>query len=410
VTVGTAFHPRTAPLNRKLQWREWSGYFAASAYADAHDIEYNAIREAAGLIDVSPLYKYSVSGPDASVLVDRVITRDATKLAPGRVFYTSWCDEHGRVLDDGTVARLDDDTYRWTAADPSLRWFRLNARGLDVVVEDISERLAALAVQGPLSRAIVEAATGEGWGDLRYFGRRASHVGRIPVDVSRTGYTGDLGYELWVDSAEAVPLWDAICEAGRPYGARPAGMLALDVARIEAGLILIEVDFDSSRRAVIEEQSFSPFELGILGRFVDLGTGSDFVGRRALERERDRGGPPRRLVGLELDWDALERLYRSKGLTPTLPPAASREAVPVHVRGRQVGKATSTTWSPTLKKAVALASVAAEHGAVGTTLECEWTVEARRGRVAATVVDLPFFNPPRKVSTEPVREARPAQQ
>src|SRR5437588_203366 len=171
-----------------MQWREWSGYFAASAYHDSHDIEYNAIREAAALIDVSPLYKYLVSGPGAETLVDRVITRDATKLGVGRVYYTSWCDERGRVIDDGTVARLDERTFRWTAADPSLRWFRMNARGLDVEIEDVSERVSALAVQGPLSRNVVEGATVQSLGDLRYFGRREAKIGRIKVDVSRTGY------------------------------------------------------------------------------------------------------------------------------------------------------------------------------------------------------------------------------
>ncbi|HET7515223.1 MAG TPA: aminomethyltransferase family protein, partial [Gaiella sp.] len=264
MSAGTAFYSRAAALNRKQQWREWSGYFAASAYDDSHEIEYNAIREAAALIDVSPLYKYLVSGPDAQRLVDRVITRDATKLAVGRVYYTSWCNEDGRVVDDGTVGRLDEQTYRWTAADPSLRWFRMNARGLDVEIEDVSERVAALAVQGPLSRDVLEAVTEAEWGDLKYFGRRPGRVGSIDVDVSRTGYTGDLGYEVWVDGERAGDVWDAFVRAGAAYGVRPAGMLALDVARIEAGLILIEVDFDSVRRALIPEQSFSPFELGIL--------------------------------------------------------------------------------------------------------------------------------------------------
>ena len=237
------------------------------------------------------------------------------------------------------------------------------------------------------------------WGDLAYFGRRAVHVGRIPVDVSRTGYTGDLGYEVWVESPHAAELWDAVVRAGSAYGVRPAGMLALDVARIEAGLILIEVDFDSARRALIPEQSFSPFELGILGRFVDFSKHADFVGRRALERERKRGGPPRRLVGLELEWEPLEDLYRAKGLTPTFEPAASRAPRPLYVRGRQVGKATSMTWSPILKKVVALASVDANQSELGARIEVEWTVEARRSRTPARVVELPFFNPPRKTST-----------
>jgi aminomethyltransferase len=399
VSVGTAFYSRAAALNRKQQWREWSGYLAASAYDDSHELEYNAIREAAALIDVSPLYKYLVSGPDATRLVDRVITRDATKLAVGRVYYTSWCNEDGRVVDDGTVGRLDEQTFRWTAADPSLRWFRMNARDLDVEIEDVSERVAALAVQGPLSRDVLEAATGTAWGDLRYFGRRAAQVGDIAVDVSRTGYTGDLGYEVWVDRESAVEVWDAFARAGGAYGARAAGILALDITRVEAGLILIEVDFDSVRRALIPEQSFSPFELGILGRFVDFEKETDFVGRRALEREQERGGPQRRLVGLELDWEPLEELYRARGLTPTLDPAASRVPVPLYTRGRQVGKATSTTWSPILKKVVALASVDAKHSGLGTRIEVEWTVEARRSRVPATVVELPFFNPERKTST-----------
>jgi aminomethyltransferase len=399
VSVGTAFYPRTAPLNRKLQWREWSGYLAASAYHDSHEIEYNAIREAAGLIDVSPLYKYLVSGPDSTRLVDRVITRDATKLAVGRVYYTSWCNEQGSVVDDGTVARLDEHTYRWTAADPSLRWFRMNARGLDVELADVSERLSALAVQGPLSRDVLEAATETSWGDLKYFGRRAAQVAGTPVDISRTGYTGDLGYEVWVESAEAVQVWDSLVQAGGAYGIRPAGMLALDVTRIEAGLILIEVDFDSARRALIPEQSFSPFELGILGHFVDFEKTAEFVGRRALEREQEGGGPPRRLVGLELEWDALESLYRKKGLTPAMESAASREPLPLYARGRQVGKATSTTWSPVLKNVIALASVRAGSSTPGTSLEIEWTVEARRHRTPATVVELPFFNPGRKTAT-----------
>ena len=236
MSVGTPFHPRTSPLNRKMQWREWSGYFASSVYADAHDIEYNAIREAAALIDVSPLYKYIVSGPDALRLVDRVVTRDATKLSVGGVIYTPWCDENGKVVDDGTIHRLDEARYRWTAADPQLRWLRQNSAGLDVTIDEETEATAALALQGPLSRDVLEAATGESFADLRYFRRRPSQVGKVKVDVSRTGYTGDLGYELWIPAASAVKVWDALIAAGAPYGIRPAGMLALDVVRLEAGL------------------------------------------------------------------------------------------------------------------------------------------------------------------------------
>jgi aminomethyltransferase len=394
VSVGTAFHPRTAPLNRKMQWREWSGYFASSVYADFHDIEYNAIREAAALIDVSPLYKYLVTGPDATRLVDRVITRDATKLAVGGVVYTPWCDEHGKVVDDGTVHRLDERRYRWTAADPQLRWLRQNSAGLDVEITEETEATAALALQGPLSRDVLEAAAGESFADLAYFRRRQAKIGRVAVDVSRTGYTGDLGYELWIPTERAVAVWDAVAKAGKPFGLRPAGMVALDVVRLEAGLILLEVDYTSTRHAMNPDQHYSPFEIG-LGRLVNFDKG-DFVGRLALEREQHAGGPARRLVGLQLDWYDIEGLYDAQGLPPAISPTVDRSPVPVFAGGRQVGRATSHGWSPILKQAIALASVPPQHEALGSQLSVEWTVEGRRGRVAATVVPLPFLDLPRK--------------
>jgi aminomethyltransferase len=301
LAVGTALHSRTSKLNRKLQWREWSGYFAASVYAHHHDIEYNAIREAAALIDVSPLYKYLVSGPDATRLIDRIITRDATKIRPGGVIYTCWCNESGKVLDDGTVARLDTDQYRWTAADPSLRWLRQNSAGLNVSIEDITDSVAAIALQGPLARSLLANASSQSWDDLPYFSRRATRIAGIRVDVSRTGYTGDLGYELWMPARRATRVWDTLMEAGRPLGVRPAGMLALDMVRLEAGLILIEVDFTSARHAVIPEQAYFPGEIG-LGRLVNLRK-DKFVGKRALVVERERWGtaPPSRGARYRLD-------------------------------------------------------------------------------------------------------------
>jgi aminomethyltransferase len=394
VSVGTPFHPRTSPLNRKMQWREWSGYYASSVYADAHDIEYNAIREATALIDVSPLYKYQVSGPDALRLVDRVVTRDATKLPVGGVIYTPWCDEHGKVVDDGTIHRLDEQRFRWTAADPQLRWLRQNSAGLDVTIDEETEATAALALQGPLSRAILEDATGDSFADLRYFRRRPAKVGKVAVDVSRTGYTGDLGYELWIPTAGAVKVWDALMAAGAAYAIRPAGMLALDVVRLEAGLILLEVDYTSARHAMNPEQNYSPGEIG-LGRLVSFDKG-DFVGRLALEREARSGGPARRLVGLQLDWYDIEGLYDAQGLPPAISPSVDRSPVPVFAAGRQVGRATSHGWSPILKQAIALASVPPQYEALGTTLAVEWTVEGRRGRVGATVVALPFLDLERK--------------
>jgi len=395
VTAGTAFHARTGPLNRKLAWREWSGYLAASLYHDSVDIEYNAIREAAALIDVSPLFKYLVRGPDATRLVDRVITRDASRVAVGQVLYTPWCDESGKVIDDGTVARLDETTWRWTAADPQLRWLRLNARGLDVEVEEVTDQVAALAVQGPLARAVLEAACGASLADLRYYRRRAATIDHAAVDISRTGYTGDLGYEVWVAVEQAAVVWDALMAAGAPHRVRPAGMLALDVARLEAGLILIEVDYTSSRHALTEAQRYSPFEIG-LGRLVALDKAADFVGRRALLAERRAGGPGRRLVGLRLEWADIERSFGQRGLPPAVTPVVSRAPVPVYAGGHQVGRATSTGWSPTLKQMLALASVPSRFEAPGTALAVEWTVEGYHSTVGAAVVPLPFLDLPRK--------------
>jgi glycine cleavage system T protein (aminomethyltransferase) len=396
--IGTAVHDRTFALAGSLNYREWSGYYAVSAYETHHEHEYNAIRNAAALIDVSPLFKYLVGGRDAVKLVDRVITRDAFKLAIGQVFYTPWCDEHGKVIDDGTVTRLDEDTFRWTAADPSLRWLSQNAIGLDVAIEDISEQVAALALQGPTSGKLLDAVADADVKSLKYFRMTRGAIAGVPVDISRTGYTGDLGYEIWMPWDRATAVWDALMSGGRSYDIHPAGMLALDVARVEAGLLLIEVDFNSSKKALIESQKYSPYEMG-LGRLVQLDT-RPFVGRTPLTEEHRRG-PARQIVGLDISWPAIEALYDDLGLAPQVSAAASRVAVPVYKVGRQVGRATTTTWSPVLKKMIALATVAAPHTAPGTELECEVTVEAVRHRVPATVVKTPFFNPPRK--TAPIK-------
>jgi aminomethyltransferase len=395
VSIGTPLHERTARLNRKQNWREWSGYFAASAYGDSARAEYNAIRQAAALIDVSPLYKYRLSGPDAVQLIDRVIVRDATKIKPGQVIYTCWCNEQGKVLDDGTIARVDDDSFRWTSAEPHLRWIGLNSRRLDVTVDDVSEQTAAIALQGPLARDVLQALTDSDWTDLAYYRRRSAKAGGIELDVSRTGYTGDLGYELWVEAGQGVALWDRLMGVGRPFGITAAGMLALDMARLEAGLILIDVDYTSAKHALAPEQSYSPYEIG-LGRLVSLEKQAEFVGRSALAAETARGSTGRRLVGLEIDWEGIERLYEDQQLPIYVSPVTWRAHVPVYAGGHQVGRATSGTWSPTLKKHIALASVDVAFEPVGSRVELEWTVEGRHGLVGASVAPLPFFDPPRK--------------
>ena len=395
--IGTAFHERTFQLCESLNYREWSGYYAVSSYEPHHEHEYNAIRNAAALIDISPLFKYRLTGPDATRLVDRIITRDMRKVSVGQVVYTPWCDERGKVIDDGTVSRLEENTYRWTAADPSLRWFTQNASGMDVDIEDISETVAALALQGPTSSRLLktldEGAAIEG---LKYFRVTRGKIAGVPVEISRTGYTGDLGYEIWVPSEQALNVWDALIDAGQAFDIHPAGMLALDVSRIEAGLLLIDVDFNSSKKALIDEQKYSPFEMG-LGRLVSLDK-NRFVGQAALIAEQKRGHA-REIVGLEIDWPEVEALYEAVGLPPAVSPIASRVAVPVFKDGVQVGKATSSTWSPTLKKMIALATMKREYSKPGTKVQFEITVEAVRHRVAARVAKTPFFNPKRKTAT-----------
>jgi aminomethyltransferase len=393
--VGTAFHERTLALCESLNYREWSGYYTVSVYEMHHEHEYNAIRNSAALIDISPLFKYRVTGPDATKFVNRVISRDINKVVVDQVIYCCWCDPEGKVIDDGTITRLGENEYRWTAADPSLRWFQQNALGLDVAIEDISEQTAALALQGPTSGKLLHEAADANIINLKYFRVTHGKIAGVPVDISRTGYTGDLGFEVWMPWRDAVKVWDALIAKGKAFDIHPAGMIALDIARIEAGLILIEVDYISSKKALTESQKYSPSEIG-LGRLVDLKK-ENFVGREALAQAAKKGSE-RALVGLEINWNEVEALYDKLKMAPQVPSMASRTAVPVYRNSRQIGKATSTTWSPTLKKMIALACINREHSTVGTTLNVEMTVEAVRHTVSAKVVPMPFFNPARKTA------------
>ena len=397
--IGTPFHERTFALCESLNYRDWSGYYTVSTYETHHEHEYNAIRNAAALIDISPLFKYVVTGPDASRLVDRVITRDVRAMDVGQVFYTPWCDEQGMVIDDGTVSRLDEQRFRWTSADPTLRWITQNTTGLRVDIEDVSETTAALALQGPMAARVLRAAADANIETLRYFRVRHGRIAGVPVDISRTGYTGDLGYEIWMPSERALDVWDALMTAGQAFELKPAGMLALDVARTEAGLLLLDVDYVGSRKALIPSQRYSPYEMG-LSRLVSLDKGP-FVGRAALAEERRRG-PRRRIVGLEIEWAEVETLYEKKGLAPVAPAATSRVAVPVVRGSKQIGRATTTAWSPTLKRLIALATIDRPYDEDGARVQFEMTVEGVRHFVGAKVVPTPFFNPPRKTATPPL--------
>lgn len=389
----TPFHARTAPLVRAQTWRRWAGHQVASAYEPHPDREYAAIRNAAALIDISPLYKYRIAGPDAERLLDRMVTRDVTRCRVGQVLYTPWCDASGKVIDDGTISRLDEQVFRLTSAEPNLRWLALNAAGQDVTIGDVSERTAALALQGPLARAILERVSPADFGALRYFRLVQTTINDVAVTISRTGYTGDLGYEIWVDAPAALAVWDALMDAGAGYGITPAGVWALDIARIEAGLIMLDVDYHPAPRALIEEQKSSPFELN-LGWAVSSGKGP-YNGRRALRAEKLRPAAWR-LAGVAVDWASQERLFADRQLPPSLPTIAWRSSTPVY-RGRdQVGYATSGCWSPLLKQSLALAHLRAPHHEPGTRVAIEVTVEHVRRKAQATVCALPFFDPPRK--------------
>ncbi len=395
--IPSPFHERTSKLCTSFRWKDWSGYAAVCSYDTTHDREYFAFRESAGLLDVSPLFKYEVYGPDAAALLSRMMVRDVSKLKVGRVGYSCWCDDHGKVIDDGTVTRLDEDYYRVTAADPTLHWLQTVGRGMRVTLEDSSARIAVVALQGPRSREVLRAASDADMDGLKFFGATRAKLDGLDVWITRTGYTGDLGYEVWVENEHAPRLWDALMDAGRPHGITAAGLDALDVSRIEAGFILLGVDYFSAPKMVLEARKSTPTEIG-LGWLVDFERPRfpNFVGRAALEAEKKRGSAWA-FVGLEVAWEALEALYESFSLPPNLPATARRDGLPVYDEdGKQVGKVTSHTWSPILKKYIALTSVHAEHAAPGTVLQMEHTVEYERRKVPAKVVKTPFFDPERK--------------
>jgi aminomethyltransferase len=392
--IPTPFHSRTSLFCESHEWRNWAGYLAASTYDLSHEREYFAIRNAVALIDVSPLFKYEILGSEATLLVNRIITRDVTKCAIGQVLYTTWCDDDGKVIDDGTVARLQDNHYRITAAEPNLAWFQDCGYGMDVSISDVSEGLAALAVQGPSSRQVLgRVLEGMALEHLGYYHVAQGRLCGFPVWVSRTGYTGDLGYEVWVSPEGAESIWDCLMIAGEGFGITPVGMVALDIARIEAGLLMLQVDYISSRKALIDSQMSSPYELG-LGWTVDLQK-NQFVGRRALAIEAQVGSHWKQ-VGLEIDWRSLESEFHRVDLVPQVVGRASRMAVPVYKGDHQIGQATSQVFSPVLKRYIAIASLESRYASLGNVLEIEITVEYVRRRAQARVVKMPFLNPARK--------------
>lgn len=387
----TPFHERTSRLSVAQNWRRWAGYMVVGSYDLSLDHEYWAIRDRAALIDVSPLMKYMIEGPDAAWLLHKVTPRDVLKMKEGVVSYTGWCDEEGKLLDDGTIARLGPELFRMTSAEPSLRWLAMNAVGMNVMITEVTDQMAALSLQGPKSRAVLNRICKQPVDSLKYFRVADNAIGNIPVSISRTGYTGDLGYEIWIEAEQALPVWDALMEAGDDYGITPCGILAMDMARVEAGLFMVDVDYNASTHCWIEGQKSSPLEMG-LDWAVNFDKKGYFNGRRALEREK-REGSSWKLVGLDIAWEGLEKLYGAVGLPPQIPSMAVRGSLPVMIDGKQIGYASTSTWSPVLKKYIALAHVQRPHYEPGTQVTIEVTVEHHRKQTPAKVVKLPFYDP-----------------
>jgi aminomethyltransferase len=390
------FHSRTSALCESHSWIDWSGFLSANSYELDHVHEYNAVRTSCGLFDISPLFKYRLQGSGALALLNRIATRDISKCRIGQAMYTVWCDDQGKIIDDGTVVRTGDDSYQLTAAIPTFCWLDDNALGLDVAIEDATHLLGGLSLQGPTSRDLLQELARTDLSSLKYFHAIQDEIAGLPVWISRTGYTGDLGFEIFVDSGNAEALWDAIYEIGHRYGMQPAGNTALEMLRIEAGLLLIDVDFTSAKQTIFEVEKTTPYELG-LGWAVHLEK-DYFIGRDALRAEKPRE-PDWETVGLQLDIEALEKIYAKFGMPLHLPYTAWTGAVPIYAdedRRRYIGKATSGAWSPILKKYIAIARVKPPDVSGDSRIFVEVTVASRRFAIPAKVVKRPFFDPPRK--------------
>lgn len=396
----TPFHERTSALNQTGLWQHWSGHLVATRYQASDKFEYFAVRNAAGILDTSPLYKYRIAGADAERYLSGMLARDIRSCAPGNAQYTCWLDERGYVLEDGVIQRRGPDEYLLTSAEPNHAWFADRIGRLKVTVEDVSLGIGALAIQGPRSRDLV-ARLVPAAAELPFFGLTGGKIAGRPVTVARTGYTGDLGYEVWVDTPDGVAVWDAIWEAAEGHGVLPYGMTALYMLRIEAGLMLLGVDFDSSRFAFNDAHRSTPLELGWAWMFSGLreDDGRPFIGRQALLREMVEKTSRWKMVGLVVDWEDYDRVYREAGLIPPKDHKPVHEDWMVYDDERQrVGYATSFMYSPILQRHIALARVRPDLGKPGTRVHLEFTVDHHYQQVAAHVARLPLYNPAWKMA------------
>ena len=396
--VGTPLHTRTARASATPWYFNWDLNHVVDVYDDFPS-ELGAIRETVAMGDMSPLCKCAIEGPDAGHLVDRLIPRPTDQFEVGQIYYTPWCTEEGKVVSDGLVYRVGEHAYRFTG-DPTCEWFREKAEGHDVEIRDETDDFGIIMVQGPRSRAVVEAATGEDWSGLDFSRRTSADIAGVEVELARQGFTGELGYEIMMPAGAGAEVWDAIAAAGEESGIRPCGEWAIDVARVEAGLMIPGPDYANAGpdptgshtvSASDPECHSSPFELG-MGRFVDLEK-EDFSGRQALVAEQEAGGPPRSLVGLDIDWRAIVDAHLEQGVAPNVSPRVEWVAKPVTADGERIGRASSVTWSPTVRKLIGFGHVDKSHAREGSELAVRWEIPGTGDVLAAParVARLPFL-------------------
>lgn len=398
----TPFHPRLTDLNSTGLYTHWQGHLSALRYGHSAKHEYFAVRNSVGIFDTSPLYKYRITGPDAERFLAGVFTRDIRACRPGQAQYTLWCDDQGRVLEDGVVFRYSGDDFLLTAARPNLGWLTGLIGRLRVSIEDVSAGYGVLAVQGPRSREVLGLLAPEA-AALPFFGLTETKIGDAPVTVSRTGYTGDLGYEITVPADDALGVLDRVLMAGEGRGLRPFGEEALMMLRVEAGLALIGVEFTSARTAFTATDRLTPAELGFGWMLRRLGDDRPFIGRRAIEQELAEGTSRWATVGLWLDWRAYDDMFRGVGLIPPKDPhPLGWESMLYDAQSgpdrRSVGFATSLMYSPVLQRHIAIARVRPEFAPVGSTVHVELTVDHEYRTVPASVDRLPLYNPARKTA------------
>lgn len=395
----TPFHARTSEANQTGLWSHWAGYLASDRYQMSDKFEYFAIRNSAAVIDTSPLYKYRIYGAEAERYLSGVLTRDIRKCRPGQAQYTAWCDDDGWVVEDGVILRLSEDEFLLTAAEPNLAYLAALKSGLRVEIEDVSDEYGALALQGPYAREILSQLAPE-MADIGYFHVTPAKIGTAAVTISRTGFTGDLGYEIWVGAADALDVWDRLFEVAAAYGAIPAGQTALLITRIEAGLILIDVDFHSARYAWNNDQRATPLELN-MGWMIQ-GLAEDdraFIGRRAIEREIDEGTSRWRTVGVMVDWQHWAKVHADRGLVTSKDHRPEHGGMMLYDEDiERIGWTPSFVYSPMLQRHIGIARIRPDHSKLGTKVGLEVTIDHRYEVVDSYVSRMPFYNPARKTA------------